>query len=467
MSVSSRQASSSTLAALIDTLNRSEIPYCILHGYLGYPDEVPSDVDCLVPAELLPSELASFLCDNREALGATLVQWLQHQASAHYFVLARWTRESTPQFIAFDASSDYRARGTTFYRGEEILRERRLYKGFWVPPPAREFGYYLVKKVSKGSLTDGHAQRLSELYSQDPIGCGREIGRFWRRPSAQLLTGAARSGDWRGVVFSLRGLRKELLRPSTLGGLRRAGEYWARDLVRRARRWIQPTGAHVVLLGPDGAGKSTVSAMVSQHLAAAFRRTSRRHLRPGLLQPVLTGPPTPPTAPHSKPPRSLLGSLAKCVFWLFDYTIGYYVTVRPALVRSTLVLFDRYLLDVLVDPIRYRYGGSQWLIRLLWRLAPKPDLVVLLDAPPQILRSRKLETSLEETVRQREAYRALVHSLPNGHLVDAAQPVERVAAQVDEIVLEFLARRTARRLGLKCRPAVVSPGRCRPGRLTL
>ena len=44
MTAPPRQARSDMLMALIDSLNRSEVPYCILHGYLGYPDDVPSDV---------------------------------------------------------------------------------------------------------------------------------------------------------------------------------------------------------------------------------------------------------------------------------------------------------------------------------------------------------------------------------------------------------------------------------------
>jgi thymidylate kinase len=448
MTVSPPHAHSSILTNLLHTLNGSEVPYCILHGYLGYPEDVPSDVDCVVSGELLPRRLALILDASRKRLEATLVQWIQHQASAHYFILARYGGQSPPQFLAFDASSDYRTSGTSFYRGEQFLTARRFHNGFWVPPSAYEFGYYLAKKITKGVLTEAHTRRLSELYGQDPSGCAREIDRFWTPASAKVLNVAARSGDWRVVVSRLDALRQDLLRSTTIGRVRRAGEYWTRDVVRRIRRWVRPTGVHVVLLGADGAGKSTAAALVAQHLSPAFRRTATRHLRPGLLKPILAGSPTPPAAPHSRAPRSLVASLAKCLFWLLDYTVGYHVTVRPALVRSTLVLFDRYLLDVLVDPLRYRYGGHKWLIRVLWWLTPKPDLVILLDAPPEVLQSRKREVSLEETVRQRTAYQELVTSLSNGHIVDAAQPVERVAAQIEAIVLDFLARRTAQRLGL-------------------
>jgi len=157
--------------------------------------------------------------------------------------------------------------------------------------------------------------------------------------------------------------------------------------------------------------------------------------------------------PHSKPPRSLAGSLAKAAYWVFDYTLGYYAKIRPALVRSTLVLFDRYLVDALVDARRYRYGGPRWVLRVAWSLVPKPDLVILLDAPAAILRARKQEVSPAETNRQRDAYRQIAETLANADVVDAAQPADRVVAAAGTILLDFLTSRTARRLEVRHRGA--------------
>jgi len=205
-----------------------------------------------------------------------------------------------------------------------------------------------------------------------------------------------------------------------------------------------PTGVHVVLLGPDGSGKSSTLSALGDALTPAFRRVTSKHLAPALFRAARATPPV--TAPHTRPPRSLVGSLAKAVYWALDYTLGYYFKIRPALARSTLVLFDRYLVDALVDPKRYRYGGPRWVLHLVWSLIPKPDLVILLDAPTEVLRARKLEVSLRETERQRHAYRELVEMLPNGHVVDAAQPLDRVVTAVGTVVLGFLTSRTACRL---------------------
>jgi thymidylate kinase len=123
--------------------------------------------------------------------------------------------------------------------------------------------------------------------------------------------------------------------------------------------------------------------------------------------------------------------------------------LRLHLAHSTLVLHDRHLLDALVDPKRYRYSGPPWLLRLIWWFVPKPDLVILLDAPPEVLQSRKQEVPLQESERQREAYRSLVRPMSNGRIVDAARPLPQVVNEVQDLVLLHLASRTARRLGFE------------------
>jgi thymidylate kinase len=433
------------LQSVVELFDASGIPYCILHGYKDYPARVVSDVDCIIPAEFLPGQLATLLRANRDRLGAAVVQWIQHESTANYFVLATHGVSSRWEFLAVDISSDYRGDGRVFYRGEEVLASRYLDRGFWVPSPALEFGCYLVKKIAKRSLGKEHDRRLTDLYKKDPAGCDREIARFWRGDHVRLIRSVAGSGQWDVVREHIPSLRVELLWPGTIGDLRSSARYWAADGLRRLRRWRVPTGVHVVLLGADGSGKSTTLSSLGDALAPVFRRVTRNHLAPALFH--RPGSTTPATSPHGRPVRSPITSLAKAVSWLVDYTLGYYVKVRPGLARSTLVLFDRYFIDALVDPRRYRYGGPQWVLHLVWSLIPKPDLVILLDAPPEVLRARKQEVSLSETERQQRAYRELVGTLPNGHIVNVAQPLDQVVTAVGTVVLDFLTSRTVRRLG--------------------
>jgi thymidylate kinase len=136
-------------------------------------------------------------------------------------------------------------------------------------------------------------------------------------------------------------------------------------------------------------------------------------------------------------------SLVRAGYWFAYHTVGY-PGLRVALARSTLVLYDRHFVDILVDPTRYRYGGPMWLMRLIWQMTPKPDLILLLDAPAEVLQARKQEVPLAVTARQRNAYSVLVRGLTNGRIVDAARPFEAVANDAMQVILDGLAARNNR-----------------------
>ena len=200
----------------------------------------------------------------------------------------------------------------------------------------------------------------------------------------------------------------------------------------------------VVFLGPDGSGKSSVIERIIPDLEPAFRNTQYMHLRPGLGRSNKNGKPV--VDPHGKPARGWFSSIAKIVYLFCDYTFGYLLKVRPMLVRSTFVVFDRYYHDLLVDPKRYRYGGPMWLACLVGKIIPKPDLCILLDAPAEVLQARKQEVPMEETARQRKAYLELVRGMESGVVIDASQPLDKVVAEVNSVVLDFMAERTRKRI---------------------
>ena len=105
-----------------------------------------------------------------------------------------------------------------------------------------------------------------------------------------------------------------------------------------------------------------------------------------------------------------------------------------------------------MDSKRIRYGGPAWLLRVLARIVPHPDLVILLDAPPDVLWSRKQEVAFDEVVRQREGYLEIARRLPFATIVNAAQPIGDVIRDVDSAIVQYFERRTAARLKIKVPP---------------
>jgi thymidylate kinase len=109
------------------------------------------------------------------------------------------------------------------------------------------------------------------------------------------------------------------------------------------------------------------------------------------------------------------------------------------------VVFDRYYDDVRIDPTRYRYGGPQLLARLVRPLIPQPDVTLVLDAPEDIVLSRKAELTVEELARQRRLYRDFQMRFRNVYLVDTASSPADVRTDASNVVAGILTRRLIQR----------------------
>lgn len=440
------------VSALFDFLERDSVDYCVVGDTRTYPQEITSDIDIVV-ARAAFSGITRTIARFCRAHDVRLVQMIQHEQTAVYFVLAWYTVSGELRFLAPDICSDYLRDGRRFLSADEILAQREpaiddlgLIKGFYVPPPHMRFIYYLLKRIDKQDLGERHGDYLSSQWREDPGGARRQISRFWPASAAAgLLAHAATTNEWSAVREAAPRLRRSLRRGLPILAETVLGE-WRRGIARV----LQPTGLVVAFLGPDGSGKSSVIERTLIDLAPAFRRTRYLHLRPRFLAAGRDGA-LPVIQPHALPPRGRLVSTAKLAYLLLDYILGYMLRVWPLACGSTLVAFDRYFHDMLVDPKRYRYGGSLRLARWVARCVPPPDLWVLLDAPAPLLQARKSEVSLEESERQRRDYLEFIGTRRVAAVVDASPRLDRVAADVERSVLDFLVRR----LEMRCPQAQI------------
>lgn len=187
-------------------------------------------------------------------------------------------------------------------------------------------------------------------------------------------------------------------------------------------------GGVLSVVGPDGAGKTTlIDALVERPLSGHPVMTIRRV---GVLW-RRTIPNVPVTEPHKDPPYSVVLSAGKVAYLYVDYLLGWVLRVRPFVKRGGFVILQRGWWDQAVDPLRYRLRTSPRLLWMLGRLLPKPDLLLILEASPEVVFARKTELSMDELTRQQQVWRKELPRAQRRVYLDAGKPAPTVLAQAE------------------------------------
>lgn len=416
----------------------ADLPFVVLRNHERLPDFTSNDVDVLVPPDRL-GEAEMLLTRAAAATG-----YRHHHRAEFDPVSLFFHHAETWHQVQVDLFGRLAWRGVPLLETEAVLRRRQSRGTFAIPDPWDEAVLnLLVRLLYQGQVREKYREGIHRAAQNDAATFVRRLAEVLGQAAAAQITGWVLAREWRAIesrawLWRLRLLAHALrTRPgTTLVGV-------GQDLRRLWRRWRRPPGLWVVLLGPDGCGKSAVA----QELFVSFQPTFQPdksllvHWKPMVFPLPHRAARGPTTTPHARPPRSRhMSLLALALHWL-EYALGYWMQFRPVLFRNGLVLMDRYHYDFEVDPRRYRLDVDAGRVQRWFRPLPQPDLVFLLDAPTEILRKRKTEVSEDETRRQQAAYRALAARLPQAHLVDASRPLPSVVDTVRQTILQHLLQR--------------------------
>lgn len=423
------------LEAVAAAWNRAGITYAVAHGIGGYPATVGRDLDVLVRADQVTAGLtiAERVLDLH---GFTVVRppplWGARLLAVHN---ADW-----------DIAIEIHTLTQLSWRNVVLADEPRPCerRGPFQVDPWVSFSKRILHPLLGGD-TRRYAERPHEwaLHSGEHDAVLPVLSSLCGAELAQRLYQALVVGDPSLAAPLVPRLKRAFMRhawakaPAT--SLRLLGNVVRKRLVRP---WA-PCAPVVALVGPDGVGKSTILRDVSTGWdPSLFLNVVVRHLRPGVLPGLGSLADKRVLVPGLDGPLSLRRAAGRfhrlrLYYYLLDYVVGHIIKDRIESSIQRLVLYERYALDMIVNPPRFglRWGRATWPLE---RFSPQPDLVVLLYDTPERIRARKPELTLPDIQQQLQHWLRFADDGKIDAVVSVDAPSEQVSERIKALIVGAL-----------------------------
>jgi thymidylate kinase len=292
-----------------------------------------------------------------------------------------------------------------------VLATKVPYRGIPVAAPGADAAIRVIKTVLRGRLPDARAWPRICDYARKQPDAFRAVFRGHADPgivdSVLEVIGRNDSGALAQLGPRLR--RSVVWHAHARAPLRQALRLVAYFASRMQRFRQGALGALVVIVGPDGTGKTTLVKRLSYRVGSLlFRGTKVYHTHFAVLPRLRSIVRTTTgarvreidfTRKHSGSevkPHGLLRSLLYVSYYTLEYFFGHLLVWRLK-GQSRLILFDRYFYDYY-----FQRGNNKlphWLLNLFRGLVPQPDVVIVLKADPAVVYGRKPELLKEDIHR--------------------------------------------------------------------
>lgn len=430
----SRDVKITSYGALLKELHRRGLVYALLRDHPDKPGM--RDLDLVI--DLAQRQAFVACCEQN---GFRLLK--SGRSNPGKLVMLCWN-EAGPQIIDVHERMIYQ--GYEYLNVKTVLARRRQEGQYYFLSYEDELLALLFHNIlGKGEIQQKHRGRLEELLrlrlDEDYLAAHlREFG-------LQEILSRARKDfiNLREDAKAVKRLRRAALRALRFKPASNAARRVRMFLFGFWEKWLGPRrGALIVFVGPDGCGKSSITSALRREFRSATITTDIVYLGPwGQYKlpfiKILNALHIKPYRPEDKAKYrnrkiELKTPGAFSRFWrdvkgrtfylalAAELWFRYVVLVLPKLRRGRIVLADRYVYDILIGyknrPMDYFNGIRQWICRTY----PQPDLVVLLDAAPEIIHARKPQFNVPQLVDIRQRYQELGRTL-DFHTLDTSVSV--------------------------------------------
>lgn len=415
---------------IFESFNSKNIDYAIIHSYQYLPERFDSDIDTAINVPNIKDAI-KLLDDTLDGTGWRVIQFWRHENYAADCVIS-----NDEEFLQVDFCTHYERNGRVVLPVQELLNGKRMYKNFYVPKPQTEFTYVLVKKILKKVFSNGSKLRLTALWmvmsEKERRDTKNGLKRFIAEDQIDEILECIESSQYDLIDLER---AHQVLKKKT-SNIADNVHYKVFDLKRRFERIVHPTGLFIVLLGVDGAGKTTIAENLKNRYITAFRKIDHYHSRVRVLKDISQlkkgAEPIDASDPHGKKQKAgKLTSVVKFGYYFLDFLIGN-IKITVAKIKSTLVLVERYYYDYSIDKVRYNLNLSDGFLSCFEHFILKPDIIFILTGDSQRLLDRKHEITIDEIDEQKKKLNDRFTNNPKAVFIDTTE------GKVDECVAKML-----------------------------
>lgn len=436
------------LDSYIQKLSKSGIKYFILRNYEGLPEINESkDIDLIIEP-------------GKYTIAAELLYDTYKEHNIEYYYVVKYERvrcwfgmNASDDFsIHIDLIEGYVNKGFEIFEFDLLYENTEFYKKYRVLNQSYDTVTLLLYKVIG-------AKQLKQRY-RDKISCGYHENRniiqdiltnVLGRQLATQVCDRLNSQDYEWIIKHAGDISKKskiiAFRKNPVKTSFCIGSFLL-EKIYRIGLCPQKYRKTIALEAPDGAGKSTfideMAIMLAETFVCDIEKMHIYHFRPSILPNLgavgekagVMKQDKDFENPHRNKSANPVSSFVRMVYYWLDYVFGGAICVRRDVQFDKITIFDRYIYDFIIDPLRSRINLPKFVRVAFAKLVQQPKIVFVLRAPADVIYSRKQELSQEEIERQLIEFENLKKIGRNFVTINANQTPGEMVLDAKKVILE-------------------------------
>jgi len=434
------------LKKLFDTLNSEKIKYAVLRGYELLPNSISHDIDfCLATEDI--SKIVEIVEDVFTSHGFNKVYFSERKDFFQFYYYGN------NECIKLDFWTGFTYKGLRYFDFAQILKQTKIHNNITVLNESAEVTVSFLKEfLHNGWIRKDKIESLqykthssgfldSSYFYANP----EKIRNFetWLLNSKINLKDEAKK--YRRWLF-FQNIRTDGLF-TTLSNM-------ADYILRYSIDFFKKKGFFVVLVGPDGSGKTTVAKAIIDKVnekMSCFSSSKYIHGRPGII-PRMSYIARRSERQDTKKMDfdvqnvTLASKYSKKIiiiymaYYYLDFLLGAFKIFFQKFSNKVIVA-DRYFYDYFISGHFSNYPKTMYLLYI--KLLPTPDLIIFMDGDPEDIYNRKPELPVDAIKCQQEAIKNLALDVKYFSIIDTRKGILTVNDEVNNAICNRLYSRVA------------------------